>query len=258
MPQCIRIHPADNVAVALCPIPAGTRLSLEAAPSKCGRTSRRDTSWRSPDCPAGENIIKYGYPIGHAASDIPPAHGCTPTMCARTCPRGGVHLCAGRATPVPRAARNIPRLPPGGRARRRPQRTLDHSHRRLRERLRQGLGRGRTRALSPVPSTAVCISPSLRLFPDRSRPRPNAPPSAALARHPNAGGVLVLSLGCENLTHEQFAEELGPYDPARVKFLTCQDVEDEMEAGGALLAELAAHAGQARREAVPFVSLWWA
>lgn len=66
---------------------------------------------------------------------------------------------------------------------------------------------------------------------------------AALARHPNAGGVLVLSLGCENLTHEQFAEELGPYDPARVKFLTCQDVEDEMEAGGALLAELAAHAG---------------
>ena len=29
MPQCIRIHPADNVAVALCPIPAGTRLSLE-------------------------------------------------------------------------------------------------------------------------------------------------------------------------------------------------------------------------------------
>ena len=38
------------------------------------------------------------------------------------------------------------------------------------------------------------------------------------------------SLGCENLTHEQFAEELGPYDPARVKFLSCQDVEDEMEA----------------------------
>ena len=30
MPQCLRIHPADNVAVALCPIPAGTRLSLEA------------------------------------------------------------------------------------------------------------------------------------------------------------------------------------------------------------------------------------
>ena len=48
---------------------------------------------------------------------------------------------------------------------------------------------------------------------------------AALARHPNAAGVLVLSLGCENLTHEQFVEELGEYDENRVKFLTCQDVE---------------------------------
>ncbi|MBN3018524.1 UxaA family hydrolase, partial [Ruthenibacterium lactatiformans] len=38
-------------------------------------------------------------------------------------------------------------------------------------------------------------------------------------------------------------------------FLTCQDVEDEMEAGGALLAELAAHAGQARREAAPVCEL---
>lgn len=140
MPQCIRIHPADNVAVALCPIPAGRGSPLRAAPSKCGRTSRRDTSWRSPRLPAGENIIKYGYPIGHAASDIPARRmGAHPQCAHEPVRRGGVHLCAGRATPVPRAARNIPRLPPGGRARRRPQRTLDHSHRRLRERLRQGL-----------------------------------------------------------------------------------------------------------------------
>ena len=47
---------------------------------------------------------------------------------------------------------------------------------------------------------------------------------AALARHPNAGAVLVLSLGCENLTHEQFLTELGEYDHDRIKFLTCQDV----------------------------------
>ena len=40
---------------------------------------------------------------------------------------------------------------------------------------------------------------------------------ADLVRHPNAGGVLVLSLGCENLTHEQFLEELGAYDPNRVR-----------------------------------------
>ena len=62
--------------------------------------------------------------------------------------------------------------------------------------------------------------------------------------------MLVLSLGCENLTHEQFLEELGAYDPNRVKFLTCQDVEDEFEAGTKLLHELAAYAGQFKRETV--------
>ena len=51
---------------------------------------------------------------------------------------------------------------------------------------------------------------------------------AALVRHPNAAAVLVLGLGCENLTHEQFLEELGDYDHDRVKFLTCQEVDDEL------------------------------
>ncbi len=78
---------------------------------------------------------------------------------------------------------------------------------------------------------------------------------AALTRHPNAGGVLVLSLGCENLTHEQFLEELGDYDENRVKFLTCQDVEDEFEAGAKLLAELAEYAGKFERKPIPVSEL---
>ena len=40
----------------------------------------------------------------------------------------------------------------------------------------------------------------------------------------------MLHLGCENLQHDQFVEELGEYDHDRVKFLTCQDVEDEFAA----------------------------
>ena len=74
---------------------------------------------------------------------------------------------------------------------------------------------------------------------------------AALTRHPNAGGVLVLSLGCENLTHEQFLAELGNYDEKRVKFLTCQQVEDEFSAARVLLEELADYAGKASREPIP-------
>ena len=74
---------------------------------------------------------------------------------------------------------------------------------------------------------------------------------AALVRHPNAGGVLVLSLGCENLTQEQFKAELGEWDDRRVKFLVCQQVEDEFEAGAKLLEELADYAGQFKREELP-------
>ena len=73
----------------------------------------------------------------------------------------------------------------------------------------------------------------------------------ALVRHPNAGGVLCLALGCENLTQDLFKEALGEYDPDRVKFLVCQEVEDEIEAGSALLKELAAYAGQFKRQTLP-------
>ena len=74
---------------------------------------------------------------------------------------------------------------------------------------------------------------------------------AALVRHPNAGGVLVLSLGCENLQPELFRKVLGDYDPERVKFLVCQEEEDELEAGKKLLQELADYAAQFHREEIP-------
>ncbi len=74
---------------------------------------------------------------------------------------------------------------------------------------------------------------------------------AALARHPNAGGVLVLGLGCENLTMEQFKAELGEWDDERVKFLVCQDVRDEIAEGSKLLEQLARYANGFERETIP-------
>lgn len=59
-----------------------------------------------------------------------------------------------------------------------------------------------------------------------------------IVKHPNAGGVLVLGLGCENNQVKEFKETLGEYDSARVRFLIAQDVEDEIEDGIKLLKEL--------------------
>ena len=52
---------------------------------------------------------------------------------------------------------------------------------------------------------------------------------ADMIHHPNAGGVLVLGLGCENSNIPVLMDYIGAYDEQRVKFLQCQDVEDEME-----------------------------
>lgn len=51
---------------------------------------------------------------------------------------------------------------------------------------------------------------------------------ADIINHPNAGGVLVLGLGCENCNIPVLMDYIGEYDPERVKFLQCQDCEYEM------------------------------
>lgn len=60
-----------------------------------------------------------------------------------------------------------------------------------------------------------------------------------MVRHPNAGGVLVVGLGCENNQMDAFKATLGEVDPARVKFLVCQEVEDEIGEGVELLHQIA-------------------
>ena len=74
--------------------------------------------------------------------------------------------------------------------------------------------------------------------------------------HPNAGAVLVLSLGCENNQPEDFMSMLGDYDKDRIRLLVTQRVEgDEVEAGMQQLRELYAIASQDQREEVPVSKL---
>ena len=53
---------------------------------------------------------------------------------------------------------------------------------------------------------------------------------AGLVNHPNAGGVLVLGLGCENNLIADFKKVIGEIDDNRVKFLECQKADDEISA----------------------------
>lgn len=73
---------------------------------------------------------------------------------------------------------------------------------------------------------------------------------ADLINHPNAGGVLVLGLGCENSGIDILKPYIGNYDEKRVKFLVAQDCEDEIETSLELIKELIDYAGAIKREPV--------
>ena len=76
-----------------------------------------------------------------------------------------------------------------------------------------------------------------------------------LVNHPNAAGVLVLGLGCENNNISVFKNILGEYDEKRVRFLNCQDVDDEIAEGKRIISELKNYADGFKREKVPVSKL---
>jgi len=76
-----------------------------------------------------------------------------------------------------------------------------------------------------------------------------------LANHPNAAGVLVLGLGCENNHIDEFKKRLGTWDDHRMKFLNAQDVSDDVEAGLFIVKELISYAETFKRERIPIGEL---
>ena len=114
------------------------------------------------------------------------------------------------------------------------------------------------RIWSPAPSRACTPSPILRLQPDRPRPCTDPQAAGCAGAPPNAAAVLVLHLGCENLQHDQFVEELGEYDHDRVKFLTCQEVDDEFTAAAISSRSWLPMPGSSSVSLSPCPIWWWA
>lgn len=78
---------------------------------------------------------------------------------------------------------------------------------------------------------------------------------AGMVNHPNAAGVLVLGLGCENNNIDVFKGVLGTWDERRVKFLNCQDSSDEVADGIKIVKELQTYADTFKRTEVPVSKL---
>lgn len=76
-----------------------------------------------------------------------------------------------------------------------------------------------------------------------------------LVKHPNAGAVLVVGLGCENNQPSVFKEILGDYDNSRIRFLVCQEEDDEELRGMEMLREMYAIMRKDARTSIPLSEL---
>ena len=250
--RVIRIHPDDNVAVAIDRLAQGDQFSLDRV-----REARNEI-------PAGHKIaltriangdpvIKYGFPIGRATTDIEPGEWIHSHNLA-TALSGAVeyrwNVSAGqRGAPI-----EIPTF----------------------EGYRRANGRVGTRNEIWVLNTVGCVNHAAeriaRLAADRfsdkvdgvhafSHPygcsqlgddlRNTQRVLAGLMRHPNAGGVLLLGLGCENNQIDSLLSIAGDVDRSRLTVFNTQDVMDEIAEGGVGVGKLVERMAGDRREAVP-------
>ncbi len=248
MKDLIQIHPGDNVAVALRPVAAGTVFSGVTA----GEDIPQGHKMALTTIAEGENVVKYGLVIGHATQSVAPGNW-VHTHNMGTNLSGSVGYTYKPQFPylpkaVPSTFRGYRRtdgkvgirneiwiLPTVG--------CVNDVAKALAAE-NQDLVGGSIDGLYAFTHPFGCSQTGQ----DHAQTRKLL---AALAKHPNAGAVLVLHLGCENLTHEQFVEELGVFDEKRVRFLTCQQVQDELAQGRSLLEACAAYAAGFQREEIP-------
>lgn len=73
---------------------------------------------------------------------------------------------------------------------------------------------------------------------------------ADLAQHPNAGGVLIVGLGCENSSISELKKYMGNINPQRVRFMVAQECEDEIAEGTKILLELISYVKQFSQEKI--------
>ncbi|MGL5437334.1 MAG: UxaA family hydrolase [Lachnospiraceae bacterium] len=255
MQDFIRIHEADNVAVALRPIDKGETLTVGERSAEYEVTTLADIpqghKFALKAIAGGEEVIKYGFRIGYAKEEIQPGgwvhvHNLKTALgdlltykyqpviseLAKTEPATfeGYRRADGKV-----GVRNeIWIIPTVG---------CVNSIAQALERKAQKFVGGNIEEVVTFPHAYGCS----QMGDDQENTRKVL---ADMIHHPNAGAVLVLGLGCENSNISVLEEYIGEYDEQRVKFLQCQDVEDEQEAAMEMLEELAAYAGAFSRESI--------
>lgn len=251
MQDFIRIHEADNVAVALRPIAGGETLTVGAYRVTALEDIPQGHKFALKPITAGGEVIKYGFRIGYAKEDIRPggwvhvhnlktalgdvlSYEYQPVDSVLTKTGHAVFQGYRRADGKVGVRNEVWIIPTVG--------CVNSIAQALERKARQFVG-GNIEEVVSFPHPYGCS----QMGDDQENTRKVL---ADMIQHPNAGGVLVLGLGCENSNIPVLKEYLGEYDAQRVKFLQCQDVRDEQEEAMKLLEELAAYADTFSREPI--------
>ena len=251
MQSYIQIHPADTVAVALRPLPAGTSISIEQRDFLLSEDIPQGHKFALQDLKEGEPVIKYGCPIGITTAAV---------QAGSWIHTHNMKTSLGDLLTYSYEKQSV---------------TLSPTEERFFQGYRRPNGKVGIRNELWIIPTVGCVNnvaaaierqaqaflteniDAIAAFPhpygcsqmgdDQEYTRQIL---ADLINHPNATGVLVLGLGCENSNIGELKKYIGPYDENRVKFLVAQESEDEIQDGLRLVKELAIHADRQRREPV--------
>ena len=251
MKSFIKINPSDNVAVALVPLSKGTVIKLDDTTLTLTEDIMQGHKFSLKNLKPGDSIIKYGNPIGHATAEIP-AGSWIHTHNLKT---GLGDLLTYTYN------KNVSDLP--------------HKEPKFFQGYRRKDGRVGVRNEIWIIPTVGCVNnvvtaiernsqkyitdqiDSMCAFPhpygcsqmgdDQNNTRQIL---ADLINHPNAAGVLVLGLGCENSNIDELKKYIGDYDKDRVRFLVAQESEDEIADGVEIVKQLISYASAFKREPI--------
>jgi altronate hydrolase len=254
----VRVHPDDDVAVALQAIAAGEVIEVAGAKVAVRDSIDMGHKFALRDLAAGEKVRKLGWPIGHATSPIAAgAHVHTHNVETLLSGVEGYRyekLAAPAPLPSLKDARFLGYPRKDGRAGTRNEIWILPTVgcvARTAERIASIAGARHSNTVDGVYAFQHPFGCS-QLGEDLAGTRSLL---ASLACNPNAGGVLIIGLGCESNQLDALLEQVPEPLRAKVRTLKAQAEEDEIEAGLGLIDALVAQAALTKREAVPLSKL---
>lgn len=255
----IKINPADSVVVCLRPMSKGEIIEIGNKAIILLQDTPAGHKVLLEDAPEGKDIIKYGYPIGHAKKDLKAGEWVNENNLKTNL--AGTLTYSYNPVNETLAIENEDKsfkgyvrkngevgirneiwvVPTVG--------CVNGIAEELVARLKEATGGKGVDAIHAWHHNFGCS----QLSGDHENTRKIL---RDIVLHPNAGAVLVLGLGCENNQPDAFMETLGDYDKDRIKLLVTQNVDgDELKEGMKILKSLYDIAVKDERTEVPLSKL---